>query len=73
VIGTDSVREVLRHAISPDLLPILHKSTYEITREDIRVPIDGEETVLFGYRAQAAQVSVGVEALVERGLKEGRT
>ena len=71
VIGTDSVREVLRHAISPDLLPILHKSTYEITREDIRVPIDGEETVLFGYRAQAAQVSVGVEALVERGLKEG--
>src|SRR5215218_8467462 len=71
VVGTDSIREVLRRAISPDLLPILHKSSYEITPEDIRVPIDGEETVLFGYRAQAAQVSVGVEALVERGLKEG--
>ena len=71
VIGTDSIREVLRRAISPDLLPILHKSSYEITREDIKVPIEGEETVLFGYRAQASQVSVGVEALVERGLKEG--
>ncbi len=71
VIGTDSIREVLRRAISPDLLPILHKSSYEITREDIRVPIEGEETVLFGYRAQASQVSVGVEALVERGLHEG--
>ncbi len=72
VIGTDSVREVLRHAISPDLLPILHKSSYEIQPEDIRVPVENEEeTVLLGYRLQASQVSVGVEAIVERGLKEG--
>ncbi len=71
VIGTDSIREVLRHAISPDLLPILHKSSYEITPEDIRVPVDKEETVLFGYRAQASQVAVGIEAIVERGIKEG--
>lgn len=71
VIGTDSIREVLRRAISPDLLPILHKSSFEITAEDIRVPVDDEETVLFGFRAQASQVSVGVEAIVERGLKEG--
>ena len=71
VIGTDSIREVLRRAVSPDLLPVLHKSSYEITREDIRLPVHEEETVLFGYRAQASQVSVGVEAIVERGLKEG--
>jgi 2-phosphoglycerate kinase len=71
VIGTDSIREVLRRAISPDLLPILHKSSFEITAEDIRVPVEDEETVLFGFRAQASQVSVGVEAIVERGLKEG--
>jgi 2-phosphoglycerate kinase len=71
VIGTDSIREVLRRAISPDLLPLLHKSSYEIEPEDIRMPVDDGETVLFGYRSQAAQVSVGVEAIVERGLKEG--
>ncbi len=72
VIGTDSIREVLRHAISPDLLPSLHKSSYEITPEDMRVPVaDKEETVLLGYRAQTSQVSVGVEAIVERGIKEG--
>ncbi len=72
VIGTDSIREVLRHAISPDLLPSLHKSSYEITPEDMRVPVaDKEETVLLGYRTQASQVSVGVEAIVERGIKEG--
>ena len=71
VIGTDSIREVLRRAISPDLLPILHKSSFEITAEDIRVPVEDGETVLFGFRAQASQVSVGVEAIVERGLKEG--
>ncbi|MGB3682325.1 MAG: 2-phosphoglycerate kinase [Rubrobacteraceae bacterium] len=71
VIGTDSIREVLRRAISPDLLPILHKSSYGIKREDIRVPVAEEERVLYGYRAQASQVSVGVEAIVERGLQEG--
>lgn len=71
VIGTDSIREVLRRAISPDLLPMLHRSSYGIKREDIRVPVSEDERVLYGYRAQASQVSVGVEAIVERGLKEG--
>src|SRR3712207_507732 len=71
VIGTDAIREVLRRAISPDLLPILHKSSYEIKREDLRVPVEEREAVLFGFRQQAAQVAVGVEALVDRGLKEG--
>ncbi len=71
VIGTDAIREVLRRAISADLLPILHKSSYGIQPQDIRVPVAEEERVLYGYRAQASQVSVGVEAIVERGLKEG--
>jgi 2-phosphoglycerate kinase len=71
VIGTDSIREVLRRAISPDLLPVLHRSSFDIKPEDIRVPVAEEETVLFGYRAQASEVSVGVEAIVERGIKEG--
>src|SRR3712207_5238685 len=72
VIGTDSIREVLRRAISPDLLPILHKSSYEIKREDLRMPVEEErEPVLFGFREQASQVAVGVEAIVDRGLKEG--
>lgn len=71
VIGTDSIREVLRRAISPDLLPLLHKSSYEITTRDIRVPVTSEEPVIFGFREQAAQVAVGVEAIVDRGLKEG--
>ncbi|MFL6059090.1 MAG: 2-phosphoglycerate kinase [Rubrobacteraceae bacterium] len=71
VIGTDSIREVLRRAISPNLLPILHKSSYEIKREDLRVPVEEEEMVLFGFREQASQVAVGVEAIVDRGLTEG--
>lgn len=71
VIGTDAIREVLRRAISPDLLPVLHKSSFDIKSEDIRVPVADDERVLFGYRAQASQVSVGVEAIVERGIKEG--
>ena len=71
VIGTDSIREVLRRAISPDLLPILHKSSYEIKREDLRMPVEEREPGLLGFREQASQVAVGVEAIVDRGLKEG--
>jgi len=72
VIGTDAIREVLRRAISPDLLPILHKSSYTICPEDMRVPVeDGDDVVLVGFREQASQVAVGVDAIVERGLKEG--
>ena len=71
VIGTDAVREVLRRAVSPDLLPVLHKSSYAIEPGDIRMPVAEDERVLFGYREQTSQVSVGVEAIVERGLKEG--
>jgi 2-phosphoglycerate kinase len=71
VVGTDSIREVLRRAISPDLLPLLHKSSYEVKREDLRVPVEEDEIVLYGFRQQASQVAVGVEAIVDRGLKEG--
>lgn len=71
VIGTDAIREVLRRAVSPALLPILHKSSYGVKREDIRVPIAEEERVLYGFRVQSSQVSVGVEAIVDRGLEEG--
>jgi 2-phosphoglycerate kinase len=71
VVGTDSIREVLRRAISPDLLPLLHKSSYEIKREDLRVPVEEDEIVLYGFRQQVSQVAVGVEAIVDRGLKEG--
>lgn len=71
VIGTDSIREVLRRAVSPALLPILHKSSYGVKKEDIRVPVEDSERVLYGFRAQASQVSVGVEAIVDRGIEEG--
>lgn len=71
VIGTDSIREVLRRAVSPALLPILHKSSYMVKKEDIRVPVDDDDRVLYGFRAQSSQVSVGVEAIVDRGLEEG--
>ena len=71
VRGTDSIREVLRHAISPDLVPALHKSSYAIKPEDIRIPVKEENTTLYGFRIQASQVAVGVEAIVDRGLKEG--
>ena len=52
VIGTDAVREVLRRAVSPDLLPVLHKSSYAIEPGDIRMPVAEEERVFVGYREQ---------------------
>src|SRR5215207_4465126 len=70
-LAADVARRLnIQSVIGPDLLPILHKSSYEIKREDVRVPVE-EEPVLFGFREQASRVAVGVEAIVDRGLKEG--
>jgi 2-phosphoglycerate kinase len=50
---------------------MLHKSSFAIGREDIRMPVEEDETVIFGFRSQSTQVSVGIDAIVERALHEG--
>ena len=71
IVSTDSIREVMRGIFSRDLMPALYESTFNAWR-GLRVPIPhGVSPVIVGFREQAAVVSTGVKALIDRAVVEG--
>ncbi|USS39983.1 2-phosphoglycerate kinase [Thermococcus aggregans] len=70
VIGTDTVREVMRKIISKDLLPAIHTSSFLAWRELRNLPKD-VDPLIYGFESQVRYVTVGVNAVVERSYKEG--
>ncbi len=71
IIGTDSIREILRIVLSRELLPTLHESTYEAWKHITMPLVSEDEKVRQGYLEQAKVVSAGIKAIVNRSLKEG--
>jgi len=71
IISTDSIREVMRKTVSEELLPVLHSSSFD-AHKSMKVPISKEkDAVLTGFQLQVTEVSVGIEAIIERAIKEG--
>ena len=72
VIGTDSIREVMRRSISKDLAPMLYESSYTAWKS-LRVPseINNEDIHILGFERHVELVLVGVESVIDRCLKEG--
>jgi len=71
MISTDMIREVMRKTSSKELIPTLYESSYTAYRS-LRIPPPPElEQVIIGFRDHVDTVSVGVEAVVERAIKEG--
>jgi 2-phosphoglycerate kinase len=76
IVSTDSIREVMRAVVSPELVPTLHASTFNawealIPPEQERPGHPSERQLLAGFREQVQQVSVGLGAVVRRSLEEG--
>ncbi len=71
VIGTDAVREVMRKIISPDLMPTLHLSSYTAWKALKTPGTGGKDSTVAGFERHAKYVLVGVEAVIERALREG--
>ncbi|PKP54360.1 MAG: 2-phosphoglycerate kinase [Candidatus Altiarchaeales archaeon HGW-Altiarchaeales-3] len=70
VIGTDTIREIMRKIITPDLLPSIHASSYEAWKS-LKIPVAPEyDKTILGFRSQVESISVGVEALIDRSLYE---
>lgn len=70
VASTDEIRQVMRLMISSDLMPELQVSSYAAW-EAIPVPADeAPDPVIYGFREQAARVSVGVRATIARAIDE---
>jgi 2-phosphoglycerate kinase len=69
VTSTDSIRQVMRIMLSPELAPAIHASSYDAWHV---VPglEQAKDPVVEGFRAQATTVSVGVRAMVERSIAE---
>ena len=68
VASTDSIRQILRIILTPDLVPALHTSSFDVDLNDVQV--GGEDPVLAGFHAQAAVVSVGIRAMIDRAVEE---
>lgn len=75
IINSDSVREVMRAIIPPTLAPTLHSSSFEAWQQLLPhgavLPPQADELSLgVGFREQVRQVSVGLEAIVQRLILE---
>ena len=70
VIGTDSIRQIMRLMFSADLMPEIHCSTYDAHHALNLEHNGGSDRVIVGYREQAQKITVGVHALLERAVEE---
>ncbi len=70
VIGTDSIRQIMRLMFSPELMPEIHCSTYDAHR---MLHSEGDalrDPVIAGFLEQAGKISVGVRGLLARAVEE---
>ncbi len=69
VLSTDSIRQIMRLMLSRALSPAIHGSSYDAHK---LLPADGKrvDLVIGGFREQAATVSVGIRASLERAVNE---
>ena len=70
IIGTDMIREVMRKIVSEELSPVIHKSSFA-AHESIRTPAVRIDSVIEGFISHVDVVNVGIEAIIERSVKEG--
>ena len=70
VIGTDSIRQIMRLMFSPDLMPEIHSSTFDAYLGLPRAAPPTGEPVIAGFREQAQKIAVGVHALFDRAVEE---
>ncbi|MGH0032236.1 MAG: ATP cone domain-containing protein [Myxococcota bacterium] len=69
VLSSDSVRQIMRLTLSPEIAPAIHGSSYDA---HLHFPADtlGDDPVIEGFRAQTQTVSVGVRASIDRAIAE---
>ena len=70
LISTDMIRVVMRKIVSQELSPVIHKSSFD-AYEAIRTPSIRIDSVIEGFISHVDVVNVGIEAIIERSVKEG--
>lgn len=70
VTSTDLIRETMRAVLSPEVTPGLYDHSFRGMILGGRVLTNPRERVLAGFRQQAAQVTVGIRAVIRRTIQE---
>ena len=70
LISTDMIREVMRKIVSEELSPVIHKSSFD-AHESIRPTSVRADPVIEGFISHVDVVNIGIEAIIERSVKEG--
>jgi 2-phosphoglycerate kinase len=71
MISTDMIREVMRKIVSKELSPVIHESSFTAYKGLRVMPPPEFDKILVGFKDHVDTVSVGIEAVIERALKEG--
>lgn len=70
VIGTDTIREIMRTILSPELEPTLYNSSFEVS--NIKTAFVNNK-LIYSFEQQVRLISEGVKSVLRRGIKEGLT
>ncbi len=70
ILSTDAIRSVMRAIVSPELLPSVHKSSFEAWKDQPYPFSDKVDPVIASFVDQASKVSIAVKAIVDRAIKE---
>ena len=70
VFSTDGIREVMKSTVSEAFMPTLYTSSFDAADVVAAKVSPGDDAVLVGFRDQVSAVAVGVEALIDRAVRE---
>lgn len=69
--STDMIRQVMRSCFTRELMPAVHYSSFDVGRAVKSAGAAGGDRELDGFVEQVEKVSVGVNAIIERSIREG--
>ncbi len=72
VIGTDSIREIMRSTIPKNIAPDMHTSTYNAWELYNNIP-SKKTSILHGYYTQVRKISFGINSMIKRAIRENES
>ncbi len=70
IVGTDTLREVMRKILSKELFPSIHTSSYKAGIVLTEAYKSKSDRVIAGFEDHVRHVSVGIDAIIERSILE---
>jgi 2-phosphoglycerate kinase len=73
VVGTDTIRQVMRAFFAPELMPAIHYSSFAAA-DSVRIPLPrATDLTRAGFVEQTKGVAVGMNAIVRRAVEESQS